>query len=427
MADHLSSTDDFMWSLGFDPVLRSTIVTLTVLERTVDWRVIVDRFDRISNVVPRFRQRVRRSARFRRPCWATDPDFDLDNHLRRLTLPEPGTAEALLDLARSAAMSDFDRDRPLWQATFVDGLGDGTAALVCSFDHALTDGIGAVQIAAVLYDGDSRTTSFVPLVAPPASPLLGAARVEAAVRHPLDTAMAGLAAVFSIYRSVRPVSGPRSPIMRSRTAIRRVDTMEVSCRGLKQAGIAAGGSLNDAFIAAVAGGIRRYHECHDESVRDLIMSMPVSIRTSRDSAGGNRATLTRVAVPVGATDPTERIAEIHRRTTSAREERSLGYTDLIAAGLNALPRSYVGSELRHVDFIASDVPGFPVHLRLGGVPVKEQYAFSPTLGASVNTTLLSYVDTCSIGINVDTGAIPDYRVFRDCLAAGFEEVLTSAT
>lgn len=427
MADHLSSTDDFMWSLGFDPVLRSTIVTLTVLERPVDWRVIVDRFDRISNDVPRFRQRVRRSTPLRRPCWEADPDFDLDNHLRRLTLPRPGTAEALLDLARSAAMGDFDRDRPLWQATFVDGMGDGTAALVCSFDHALTDGIGAVQIAAVLYDGDSRTTSFIPLAAPLASPLAGAARVEAAVRHPLDTAAAGLAAVFSIYRSVRPVSGPRSPIMRSRTPIRHVDTMEVSRSGLQQAGTSAGGSLNDAFIAAVASGIRRYHGCHGESVRDLIMSMPVSIRTSTDSVGGNRATLMRVAVPVGTTDPAERIAEIHRRTRSVRGEKSLGYIDLIAAGLNMLPGFYIGSELRHVDFIASDVPGFPAPLRLGGVSVKKQYVFSPTLGASVNTTLLSYVDTCSIGINVDTGAIPDYRVFRDCLAAGFVEVMASAT
>jgi hypothetical protein len=185
--------------------------------------------------------------------------------------------------------------------------------------------------------------------------------------------------------------------------------------------------MNDAFIAAVAGGFRRYHECHDVSVGELMMSMPISIRTRLDLAGGNRATLMRVAVPAGTKDPRERIAEIHRRTTRARGEKSLGYTDLIAAGLNTLPRSYVGSELRHVDFVASDVPGFPLPLQLGGVPVTKQYAFSPTLGASVNATLLSYIDTCAIGINVDTGAIPDYRVFHDCLTEGFEETMALAT
>ena len=51
---------------------------------------------------------------------------------------------------------------------------------------------------------------------------------------------------------------------------------------------------------------------------------------------------------------------------------------------------------------------------------------APTIGAGVNVTLLSYVDTCAIGINVDTGAIPDFDVFYDCLVAGFDEVLALA-
>ncbi|MCV7200869.1 DUF1298 domain-containing protein [Mycolicibacterium peregrinum] len=423
MADYLSSTDNFMWSLGFDPVLRSTIVTLTVLERTVDWSVIVDRFDQISNVVPRFRQRVRRSTPLRRPRWELDPDFNLDHHLRKLTAPQPGTAQELLDLAQLGAMDDFCRDRPLWQATFVDGLADGTTALLCRFDHALTDGIGAVQIASVLYDNNSHTESFGRDGAPIPCAVPRSHRVESVLRHPLDTAATGLAAALSVYRAARPVSGPRSPVMRGRTSNRHVDTMEVSRSGLQRAANAAEGSLNDAFIAAVAGGLRRYHECHDASVGELIMSMPISIRTRMDSPAGNRATLMRVAVPVGLADPRERIAAIHQRTRTARGEKSLGYTDLIAAGLNTLPRSYIGSELRHVDFVASDVPGFPEPLRLGGVAVKKQYAFSPTLGASVNATLLSYIDTCYIGINVDTGAIPDDHAFYACLAGGCEETM----
>ena len=52
-----------------------------------------------------------------------------------------------------------------------------------------------------------------------------------------------------------------------------------------------------------------------------------------------------------------------------------------------------------------------------------QYAFGPTIGAAVNVTLLTYVDTCALGIDVDTGAIPDYDVFYECLVAGFDEVL----
>ena len=63
---------------------------------------------------------------------------------------------------------------------------------------------------------------------------------------------------------------------------------------------------------------------------------------------------------------------------------------------------------------------------LGGARVRMQYAFGPTIGSAVNVTLLTYVDTCALGIDVDTGAIPDYDVFYECLVAGFEEVLALA-
>ena len=41
-------------------------------------------------------------------------------------------------------------------------------------------------------------------------------------------------------------------------------------------------------------------------------------------------------------------------------------------------------------------------------------------------TLLSYVDSCALGINMDTGAIPDFDVFYDCLVTGFDDVLALA-
>ena len=63
---------------------------------------------------------------------------------------------------------------------------------------------------------------------------------------------------------------------------------------------------------------------------------------------------------------------------------------------------------------------------IGGARVRSQYAFGPTIGAAANVTLLTYLDTCYLGINVDTGAIPDFDVFYECLVAGFDEVLAIA-
>ena len=142
--------------------------------------------------------------------------------------------------------------------------------------------------------------------------------------------------------------------------------------------------------------------------------------------GGNRATLMRFEVPAADIDAAERIRLIHEQTTRARSEKSLAHTQLIAGALNAMPIDYVSSTLRRVDFVASDVPGWTDLLYFAGVAVKMPVAFSPTIGAALNVTLLSYVDVCAVGINVDTGAIPDLDVLYDCLAAGFADVLALA-
>ena len=195
---------------------------------------------------------------------------------------------------------------------------------------------------------------------------------------------------------------------------------------LRQAAHLAGGSLNDAFVAGVTGGLRRYHDLHGVDVDELHITMPVSIRGDDDPIGGNRITLMRFDVPAGVADPAERIRQISVRTAAVRDERSLPYTQLIAGALNLVPRWYIAAVLRHVDLLASDVPGIPIPVYLGGAAVRMQYPFGPTIGAGVNVTLMTYAQTCAMGVNVDTGAIPDPDVFHRCLVEGFEEVLALA-
>jgi WS/DGAT/MGAT family acyltransferase len=332
----------------------------------------------------------------------------------------------------------------------VDGLTGGGAAMLCKLNHALTDGVGAVEMAMSLFDDQERRGSCDPSPVAPAaattgrlarvrdalsyesqlgaSVLGGAVRAGQAMltnglRHPVDFVTGLYSTAASIYRTARPSSRPGSAIMHHRNLIRRLGVLDVSRPSLLAAGHNAGGTLNDAFIAAVAGGLRRYHLEHGAAIDDLVVTMPISVRTGSDPLGGNRAMLIRFAAPAGNADPTERIRIIHGRTDKARSEKALGYTQLSAGALARMPRWYVGAALRHVDFIASDVRGFPTPVFLAGAAVKAQYAFSPTLGAAVNVTLLSYIDTCALGMNVDVGAIPDYDSFFDCVAAGFDEVL----
>ena len=453
MTEFMRNSDAFTWAMESDPELRSTVVAIALLDRSPDWEQVIERFDEVTRRLPIFRQRVVESWLPVPPRWEDYPDFDLGFHMRRVTAPAPATFDTVLEMARLAEMSDFDRARPLWEVTLIDGLDDGSAALLCKLHHSLTDGVGGVQIAMTLLDPAETSGNRKPMQPEPrAEPQLplrefrdtwryytgilgkalttsvrsGPGVVFGTVRQPVPAAAAAGAIASSVYRTVRPITQRGSLLMTDRKPSRRLAVHEVSLPRLRAAGHAGGGSLNDAFLAGVTGGLRRYHEKHGVTVGDLHMTMPISLRAEGDEMGGNRITLMRYDVPVAVADPARRIAEIHKRATKERGEKSLPYTQLIAGAMNLMPRWYIGSLLRRIDFVASNVPGIPVPVFLGGAAVRMQYGFGPTIGSAVNVTLMSYVQTCALGINVDTGAIPDCQVFHDCLVDGFDEVLALA-
>ena len=219
------------------------------------------------------------------------------------------------------------------------------------------------------------------------------------------------------------MSDTLSPVMTERHLAWHYDVLEFPLAEILNAAHAAGAKHNDAFIAGVTAGLRLYHERHDTQIDELRVTMPVSIRKAGDPIGGNRITLVRFKVPAGITDPSKRMTETHRRCESVKADRSLPFTNAIAGTLNLLPRAVVGGMLKHIDFLASNVPGIPVPLYLTGAKVDSFYGFGPTTGAALNVTLMSYASTCYVGVNIDAGAVPDADVMMECLRKGFEEVL----
>jgi fructose-specific component phosphotransferase system IIB-like protein len=247
--------------------------------------------------------------------------------------------------------------------------------------------------------------------------------VTHALRHPRTTVSDAVATGGAIAHFVEPVNDTLSPVMTERHLSWHYDILELPLDEMLRAAHAAGAKHNDAFIAGVTAGLRLYHERHDAHVEELRVTMPISIRKADDPLGGNRITLMRFKVPVDIGDAKARMTETHRRCAAVKADRSLQYTNAIAGALNLLPRAYIGGMLKHVDFLASNVPGIPVPLYLTGAKVNRFFGFGPTIGAALNVTLMSYCGTCCLGVNVDTGAVPDPDTLMDCLRAGFDEVL----
>ncbi len=447
----MRQNDAFTWYMETDPLLRSTVVGIAWLASPPAWEDLVERLERATREIPSFRQRlVEVPGRLATPRWATDPHFDVTWHLRRVDAPAPHGTDEVLALAALAAMSGFDRTRPLWEFTLVGGLERGRAAVIMKMHHSLTDGVGGVQLALALFDTAPEHADTGPLpLAPPGERIDGrrlmgqvladrAAHLRdgvvrgargapgatvRALRHPLSTGGDVLETARSIGRTVRPISAVLSPVMTRRGPGRVLHMITVDLAELKEAGAAAGGTLNDSFMAAVTGGLRRYHERHGATVDELTVTLPISIRKADDAPGGNRITLQRLRVPLSMADPVSRIRTIGARCRAARAERSLPFTDAIAGALNFVPTTVVGNMLKHVDFLASDVTGFPQPIFLCGAPVTGYYAFGPTIGAAMNATLFSYDGSCCIGITVDTEAVPDHELLAECLSEGFAEVI----
>jgi diacylglycerol O-acyltransferase len=448
----LSGFDFATWrTASADPTMRSPIIGLIALESSPDWDRLVDRFDRASRVAPVLRQKVLEGpADILSPRLVIDPDFDLSFHMRRFRVADPGSWDQVLDETRRQSMTDFDLARPLWRVTLLEGLAGGRAALIVKLHHAIADGQGAMMLGATVIDLTPADQDLGPMPeAPVPAPLDSAAFVGTAMadassylmRQAKEAADAALPlatraltdpvgafedivnVVKSVSRFVALPSRPMSPVMTGRSINYHFVTFDVPMAELKAAAKAHGLTLNDAFMAGVTGGLRIYHEHLDEPVATLRCNMPISLRDPERPAQ-NAVTIARFEVPVGITDPVERMRRIHDIVDSWRREPALHLVDPLAeVGTRILPLEVLTSAAQKSDFTASNVPGVPMPVYIAGAKVLAMYPMTATIGAATNITLLSYSGIAGLGVSTDDAAIPDRELFAECLGAGFAEVV----
>jgi hypothetical protein len=223
-------------------------------------------------------------------------------------------------------------------------------------------------------------------------------------------------------------SGTPSPLLPQQAGRDwRFGTLECELADLKAAGRFVGGSVNDAYLSALLGGLRRYHEALGTELGDVPVVVPVSVRRPDDPIGGNHFTGAFFAGPSSIADPAERMAAIRGAILSVREEPALDLLGTLAPALNRLPAALLGRVLGgiapRVELSASNVPGLVSPAYAAGARVERMYIFGPLPGVSMLSTLCSYVGTCCIGINCDGAVYEDLDLLWECLQAGFDEVL----
>jgi len=478
--DELSALDYLLHRGESHPATRSAFLNLEVLDRPADWGRLREAMDRASRVVIRMRQKVViPPLPTTAPRWVVDPDFDLDYHLRRIALPAPGTLRQLLDLAELTLQSPLDTSRALWEAVYVEGLEGGRSALLIKLSHAVTDGLGGIALFEQVYDTeqDPAPRPMPPVPIPrdlsgndllrrslqqlpettfsAGQSLLGRAAGTAVrlITRPGSTVTEAVRFADSARRMLSPPPAEPSPLLRRRSLVSRTVVLELPLADLRAAaksvvispggyggagsppvrgvtgGSSPGGStasVNDAYLAALCGGLGRYHEMLGVPVDSLPLALPVSLRTGDDPASGNRFTGVTIAAPVGESDPVERMRQVREQVIARRSEPAIDVISRLAPVLTLLPDETlyeVFERITPADVQASNVPGYAQETFLAGARVDRQYGLGPLPRVGMMAVLISRAGTCTVAFRYDTASFTSADQLEKCLQAGFDEIV----
>jgi diacylglycerol O-acyltransferase len=386
--------------------------------------------------VPRLRQRLRRAPPgCGRPFWADDPAFELRHHVRQRPCPLPGDQRALLEVAAAVAGEPLPRSRPLWSATFVTGLADGSAGLVIVMNHVLADGIGGLAVLAQLVDegqGPPPATleaGGFPVHAPRAGALAadawaGRARRLTDLAGSVRTIRQGLTELGGARpRRLPPVSlnqptGPR----------RQLDVVAADLAAVRELGHAHDGTVNDVILAAITGALRALLASRGEQLDLVTISVPVSARQEATSGQlGNQVGVMPVSLPADgslAIRITQIAAATRQRKNAAHGTSAalLGPPFRLLAATGLL-RWFINRQ-RLVHTFATNLRGPGQPLTFAGAPVQAVIPIPNTTGnVTVTFAALSYAGTLLITVLSDPNRVPDVAV----LMAALRHELASVT
>lgn len=402
-------------------------------------------------LVPRYRQRVRKvPGGIARPVWVDDPDFDLDYHVRRATLPRPGSEQQLHELVARLMARPLAADRPLWEVYLVEGLDTGQSVVVTKTHQAMVDGVSAVDLAEVMLDLTPKRRRMAAEVwspRPEPNPVeLVVDAVTDLVRRPtelVDTAKVALmdaratvtrlaGAAGGLFAAARTAArpAPDSPLNADIGESRRFAVARTDLDDYKAVRNFLGGTVNDVVLATIAGAMRVWLLSRGEPVRasTVVRTMlPVSLRGSRRRVGTYL-----VDLPVGEPSPAMRLHQISYLMKAHQEAgQAVGADALIRLSGFAPPtlhalgaRAASGLSRRLFNLVVTNVPGPQRPLYAAGAPLSEVFPVVPLArGQAVALGVTSYNGRVFYGLNADRDAMDDVDTITSALSESLIELV----
>jgi diacylglycerol O-acyltransferase / wax synthase len=391
----------------------------------------------------RLRQVVRRTRPGQgRPVWVDAGDVNLDRHVRVVPVPPPGDEPTFLHCCETVLAPAMDRLRPLWDLTLLPGLAEGRVGVVVRLHHALADGAAAIRLVQAMFDGPplSPTGHHASAPAPSGCALavdawrVRAAGARALLRRPpvrgLATSVGALGSqLAALAHPPEPV--PQTSLTRPIGHGRRLALLRVPLGPVHAVAHVHTASINDAVLAAVAGGLRAVLASRGEPADvTLRASVPVSLRAAQPGPGGlgNRVGVLLVPLPLREPDALRRMELIAGATRQEKvRARQAGPLAVMTTTLGIRLALPLLRRQRLVSVFVTNVPGPTTPLRLAGAKLLRAYPAAPIAGnVTVGVGVLSYAGDLGLGLTADADAWPDLPVFVDALRESFD-ALTDST
>lgn len=436
------------------------IGSIAVFEGDVPYDEFVANVAAKMHLIPRYMQRaVPAPFNIGHPSWEWDPDFDITRHIMTAEIEPPGNHQQLMDLAGRLFAPRLDRNKPLWEIYLVRGLEDGRSALVSKVHHSLVDGVSGIELLMIVLDVSAEPPPPMKKEIEPPPPLPGPLKLftdalfdtaserldrwaEAQARV-VDWLTVGDDQSRSISRAIetsRPyftVPVVRAPFNQPLQQERSLACSEFSFAEIRQIRQAIGGTVNDVCLAVLGGALSRYLEMHNQTIegRSLRVLTPVNVRREDErGALGNRVSMLLVEVPVGVSDPVERLKIINERTTALKQRN-------VAAGISELGRltgdlppamqAFFGSLPNPpntlANLVCTNVPGPMIPLYTIGHRLLAHYPLVP-LGweMGLGCGITSYDQKIYFGLMADAKAMPDVQRAKEFLDQAYVELRSAA-
>jgi diacylglycerol O-acyltransferase / wax synthase len=425
--------------------------------------MVAERIGERIHLVPRLRHRLEEPPLgLANPVWTDDTGFDLDWHVRQLSLPAPGGDAELGALVGREFSHRLDRSRPLWEATLIEGMEGGRQGLLFKVHHALVDGMAAIGMAALVLDPSEQALE----IPPPEEEWeprkydmrghvarLASERRKRATKLMLDGMLRALdpdprraatdmlrASEVALELARQRPSAPMTPLNRPISPNRRYAIAHADLAIFKAAGKRAGGTVNDAVLAVVSGMLGRYlaaagPDGFDSAGRSPVALVPVSVREPDESGElGNRISTVFVDLPVAEHDLTKRIRVIAAQTSELKESAAVRAGALMVGAAGWAPPLVSGmlaramGSVRAFNLVVSNVPGPQQPFYLSGVRLLNVYPVVPLNPANQGLTvgILSYDGQMCFGLLADRDLEPPLSTAAAGLRTALGELQAAA-